>query len=1145
MSEARDTVAVIVDELAAMFDPLVAALQTPDGAVAFMRDLGWDATAVPAPVAALLADAEDLLDVVTNGIDVGDIPVMVGKIGSIVSRIEGIASSPVGAIPVAGAQTFLDQFPEQLLRHLIAVRLLDAYPQVAALLRFANVIVTESMEAVAPRIAYHRYDFRPENVAAFFSDPKTALTTALAWGSPSLNSELLADASRMLFGALDLPVRTTSVKDAVLGQLAGVAEAATEALDEMFRSQVMVTLFEHFEETSRATAGFGVAVAPPNGALLPGIAVLFFATGGLEIEVDLSDTAQLTIEAEVGLSEGSGIVLRPGNAPQLLNGLGKPGVPTVQGALSLGVRRVSDSEPAVLFGAADASRLEYRSLGVAAGARASTGGTASAFIELSITGGALVVTPGSDTDSFLAKLLPADGFRLEFDLQMVLDSVAGLSFKGAGGLQQRFPTHLSLGPISFDAVTLALKAVDSAILIEAGADLRGELGPLKAVVENVGLTARLDPSAPKKSLGFVDLQLGFKPPNGVGLSIDAAVVKGGGYLFLDFDKGEYAGALELSIAELFSVNAIGLITTRQPDGSPGFSLLVILTAEFTPGLQLGFGFTLIGVGGLVGLNRMARLDALAQGVRTGALDNILFPRDVVANAPRILSDLRTIFPQRQGTFLIGPMVKLGWGTPTLVSLSLGVIIEIPGNIAILGVLKLALPTVDAALIQLKVSFIGAIEFDRKRVWFFASLFDSRVLLFPLDGEMGLLMAFGDEPNFVLSVGGFHPKFIPPPLPFPSPNRLGVTILNAPGQKIMATGYFAVTSNTAQFGARVEVALGFDDFGVSGHIGFDALFRFSPFSFVIDASASFSLRAFGFDLMSVRISLTLEGPAPWRARGRGSVSLLFFEISADFDITWGETRNTIAPPIAVLDLVRSELAKAESWTAELPSGTAIGVTLRPLDGGPEVILHPRGTLRVSQRAIPLGLTLDKVGQQKPSDVRSVRIDTIGGGLQRLGDAEEKFALAQFKDMTDAEKLSRRAFESHASGVLLRGGGGLLATRSVARSARYETIIIDSFGKRDPLRFFAFNLRLFDVFLANNASARSSLSQATKGRPPLDTVAVSDGAFVVAHIANNRAVGTETRFATESAAMQFLTNSTNENPAVGMGLHVIPSFEEVTV
>ena len=94
-----------------------------------------------------------------------------------------------------------------------------------------------------------------------------------------------------------------------------------------------------------------------------------------------------------------------------------------------------------------------------------------------------------------------------------------------------------------------------------------------------------------------------------------------------------------------------------------------------------------------------------------------------------------------------------------------------GNIAIIGILRLALPTPDAALIIIQVAFAGAIEFDRKRLFFFATLFDSRILFMTLEGGMGLLLAWGDDPSFVFSVGGFHPRFTPPPLPFPTPDRL--------------------------------------------------------------------------------------------------------------------------------------------------------------------------------------------------------------------------------------------------------------------------------------------------------------------------------------------------------------------------------------
>ena len=78
------------------------------------------------------------------------------------------------------------------------------------------------------------------------------------------------------------------------------------------------------------------------------------------------------------------------------------------------------------------------------------------------------------------------------------------------------------------------------------------------------------------------------------------------------------------------MKAIGIITTKMPDGSTGFSLLIIITAEFGTGIQLGFGFTLIGLGGLLGLNRTMSLQPLMEGVRTGAINSIMFPQNPVA-----------------------------------------------------------------------------------------------------------------------------------------------------------------------------------------------------------------------------------------------------------------------------------------------------------------------------------------------------------------------------------------------------------------------------------------------------------------------------------------------------------------------------------
>ena len=583
----------------------------------------------------------------------------------------------------------------------------------------------------------------------------------------------------------------------------------------------------------------------------------------------------------------------------------------------------------------------------------------------------------------------------------------------------------------------------------------------------------------------------------------------------------------------------------MPDGSPGFSLLIIITAEFGTGIQLGFGFTLLGVGGLLGLNRTMRLQPLVDGVRTGSINSVMFPRDVIANAPRIISDLQAFFPPKQGTFLIGPMAKLGWGTPTLVSLSLGIIIEIPGNVAILGVLRIALPADEVAVVVIQVNFVGAIEFDRKRVYFFAALFDSHVLFLTIEGEMAVVAAFGQDATFVLSVGGFHPQFTPPPLPVPTPRRIAVNILNEPYGRVRVEGYLAVTTNTVQFGAHAEVFFGLSELSVEGEIGFDALFQFSPFHFVIEVSAHFSVKVFGVGVFGVRVKMTLEGPTPWRAHGTGSISLFFFDISVGFDITWGEARDTQLEPISVLPVLADELAKAANWRALAPASNNLLVSLRRLDPTADgLVLHPLGTLHVSQRAVPLDLSISKVGNRKAADGSRFTL-APDGGLAKRSDLLESFAPAQYQDLSDSEKLSRPAFERQHGGLeLAPATGDLLSGIMIKRVNRYELTTIDTNFRRFHRRFYPFPRALFVHLLAGASIARSPLSDhAKRHREPFaDRVEVRADGYAVAFTRDNSAfTGATAFFASEATARDFIAQ---QDSAVAGSLHVIPSFEVVS-
>ncbi|HYD37179.1 MAG TPA: DUF6603 domain-containing protein, partial [Allosphingosinicella sp.] len=668
-------------------------------------------------------------------------------------------------------------------------------------------------------------------------------------------------------------------------------------------------------------------------------------------EIDANWGAGFT--AALALAGGVVVRLRPPFDISL-----EPKAGTASGDFSFKVNRNEAARGFTIVGGNDIIRLVADDFGIGAElvVGASTTGAVTidpgVFAELK----GLTLSLGSEgSDNFLASLLASADIEGVFDIALGWTLSQGLKVRAAGSLEIAIPMHQSLGIATLETLYLILKIRDDgSFALETSAAITGNLGPLSASVERIGAEVNLAfAEGAEADLGPLDLSIGFKPPNGVGLALDAGVVRGGGYLYLDYEKGEYAGAMELTFSGFLSVKAIGIINTKMPDGSDGFSLLVVVTAEFGTPIQLGFGFTLVGLGGLLGLNRTMMLEELAEGVRNGSIENVMFPRDVVANAPQIISDMRRFFPPEAGTFLIGPMAKLGWGTPTLVTASLGIVIEVPpGNIAIMGVLKCVLPDEDAALLVLQVKFIGALEVDKSRLWFFASLFGSRVLFITIGGEMGLLIAWGNDANFVLSIGGFHPKFSPPPMPFPVPRRISLSILDTDFARIRVEGYFAVTSNTVQFGARVELFFGAGSvFSIEGHIGFDALFQFSPFYFLITFSASVEVKVFGAGIFSVRIRGELEGPTPWHVEGEGSISILFWDIDIPFSHTWGDGADTVLPAIAALPILKAELEKRENWLALPPTGTPLSVSLRKIEATEELVLHPVGALRISQRAMP--------------------------------------------------------------------------------------------------------------------------------------------------------------------------------------------------
>ncbi|MEM9195387.1 MAG: DUF6603 domain-containing protein, partial [Myxococcota bacterium] len=548
---------------------------------------------------------------------------------------------------------------------------------------------------------------------------------------------------------------------------------------------------------------------------------------------------------------------------------------------------------------------------------------------------------------------------------------------------------------------------------------------------------------------------------------------------------------------------------------------------------------------LVGVSRTVNLQVLSDGVKTGSTESVLFPKDVVANAPQIIEDLRAIFPPAEGHFLVGPMAKFGWGTPTLISLSFGLVLDIPGSVSILGLLRIALPTEEFALLKIQVAFAGSIDFDKGLLRFDAALFDSYILSLTLEGELAVRFKWSSPAGFLISVGGFHPSYQPPAALEVNKGmkRLSITILDSGAARIRIEVYFALTSNSVQLGAKAELYIGFSGFYVDGYLGFDALFRFSPFYFEISIKAGLTLHVFGADVLSIKISFSLSGPTPWRAWGTGSVTILFWEIEADFDIRWGDSKDTALPDIDVLPLLLEDLQKPAHWRALPPPGTSLSVALAPLLAPDELVLHPAGKLAVEQRVAPLSFDWQRIGHQKPADIRCAWFDSAKSDAIPLSieTTRDEFARSHYENLTDSQKLSVPAFEAMDAGALFAFGNDLEAGNAVHRTIEYEIAVID---KEPPKPYFFAQLKgLHQAMLSGNAATRSvqSLANQVLRQPPRIKIPPPGEGYVVASTLDNSAHGGLQRFASEAVAQLEMKKAIANNPALQGALHVLPEFE----
>jgi hypothetical protein len=1121
------------------------AIKTPDQAQVFFRKLGYEVpvTAFAGALTTLSARADELTGAVRTLAEATGEGGIAAAAANLFTRLVAVVDAVAqlrSQIQSAGGAGIPDI--ESLPRRLTDFLVLDFFdrqrPELHETLHLLGLIEHEATPPPGQSMRVINWN----RFGQVLTEPGRIANEVYGWDTDFDSDKFLTRMERMMRAAA-LPGGIYPQSDAAQAALGNATPSLPEIRFPILQKGLSAETYSQF--------GVTFSPAEAQAGKKKGIALLPYIIGAAEFNFGVCDRGELVFKSTADI-RGVGIVIRPPfTAEGLLN------LTAAFDASILVHEKPDKTEELILIGSAGGTRLSVQGLGI----RWFVTGTPDALdlgFEGEIKTLRLVVAPG-EGDGFIQKVLSGVNVQAEAGVAFGITLQSGFTFRGGARLAIELATHLAVGPVKVEGVRFVLGPSNDQIALDAGVVLRFALGPLQAVVEDIGLrsTVRFQPG----NLGPADLDIGFKPPTGIGLSLDAGGFTGGGFLRLDSERGEYAGALELDFNGLFSVKAIGIINTKMPDGSKGFSLLIVIAAEFTP-IQLSFGFTLNGVGGIFGLNRTIAVAALAEGIRTNAVKSILFPDDVIANVVRIISDIKQFFPPREDHFVVGPMAKLGWGTPSIITVELGLLLDLPDPMfAIVGVLKASLPSADAPILRLQVNFIGVVDFERGYVFFRADLFDSRLLIYSITGTMAFLVSWGDAQTFGLSVGGFHPDFrdIPtiPALPdgFRSMARIGISLLSDDNPRLKIESYFAVTSNTVQFGARVELYVSAAGFNIYGFVGYDVLFQFQPFHFVAKLSGGIALRRKTSVIAGIHVSATLSGPTPWDARGEASLSFLFFEISVGFHVTWGDPPPAIESATEdLLALLQRELADTRNWRAELPSNNHLHVSLRKVEppaGAELLVVHPAGVLTFSQRSLPLeNYVIQKFGTKKPLAENTFSISAaqsrnvvIPADYQSV---REQFAPGHFLELSDSDKLSRRSFDKLPSGFKLTGTADLAVATPVIRPVVYEL----SYLRRRRLEFkglVTLMIRAYDRLVKGSSVRQSSLSY-QQNRVSLNApraVVLAEESFAIANVADlkfySQGGGAPMVFATQAEAYQRQQALLAGNPALAGRIQVVSHFE----
>ena len=573
----------------------------PDGPRTLLGSLGWDLPPGVDDIGLATLDIGDVGQRLTAWNDLaadpeadeGDEAAALAELALSVGR----AIVDLSEVELTAPQDYLDRtgIVDDFLPRLVELYLLQSAAlasraafDIAVLLGLFE-LRREPADPARFQVAHLRHVVHWDRLETMVTAPSDLLRDVYGWGTSAYDATALVVNLAAVLQHLAVGVRRRELGALPLMRLHGAPPPAHPPMTQLFLPLV------GSDVAGSSEAGMTVFGLPPTaaGGVDGGLGIAPYARGTAELRVPLTSRLSVGLAAAGDLGTGIALLLRAGVDPDLRTGLNteNPGRATAGATMSvdLTLADADGSEPVTLLAEDDLS-LTARTFAVTLSIDVS-GESADAILRLAIAQGRFAVM--STGLPFLDDLLPDEGVVVEVDADLSYSSRDGLTLSGQASLTVARAVGTKLGPLTLDRYELSLGTSGGGIAAGLGVAATLALGPVELSVAGVGVRAAIEPGP--GNLGAADLAVRATPPNGVGVVIDAEVVTGGGFVQRD-TAGDYVGALELQLGKI-GVKAIGLLSTGRD-----WSMLLLLYAQIPP-VQIGFGFTLEGIGGVIGVQR--------------------------------------------------------------------------------------------------------------------------------------------------------------------------------------------------------------------------------------------------------------------------------------------------------------------------------------------------------------------------------------------------------------------------------------------------------------------------------------------------------------------------------------------------------------